>query len=47
MMGLTAVEKIIPILGMLGMHGRYAAVKALDESDVIIAAGVRFRPRNR
>ena len=46
MMGLTAVEKDYPrFLGMLGMHGRYAAVKALDESDVIIAAGVRFSDR--
>ncbi|MCI0488241.1 MAG: biosynthetic-type acetolactate synthase large subunit [Blastocatellia bacterium] len=32
-------------LGMLGMHGTYAANMAISESDVIVAIGVRFDDR--
>ncbi len=32
-------------LGMLGMHGRYAANMAVSESDLLIAVGVRFDDR--
>ena len=46
MMGLTAVPNSHPLfLGMTGMHGRYAASKALDRSDLIIAIGTRFSDR--
>ncbi len=45
-MGLTAVPYSHPrFLGMVGMHGRYGATKALYESDVLIAVGVRFSDR--
>jgi acetolactate synthase-1/2/3 large subunit len=33
------------MLGMLGMHGTYAANKAVAESDLLIAVGVRFDDR--
>ncbi|HNW87452.1 MAG TPA: biosynthetic-type acetolactate synthase large subunit [Candidatus Limiplasma sp.] len=46
MMGLSAVPHSHPLfLGMTGMHGRYAASKALDRSDLIIAVGTRFSDR--
>ena len=46
MMGLAAVPHSHPLfLGMTGMHGRYAASKALDRSDLIIAVGTRFSDR--
>jgi acetolactate synthase-1/2/3 large subunit len=45
-MGLTAVPYSLPrYLGMVGMHGRYGATKALYESDLLIAVGVRFSDR--
>ena len=45
-MGLTAVPYAHPrFLGMVGMHGRYGATKALYESDLLIAIGVRFSDR--
>ncbi len=45
-MGLSAVPYSHPrFLGMVGMHGRYGATKALYESDLLIAAGVRFSDR--
>ncbi|MGI6005292.1 MAG: thiamine pyrophosphate-binding protein, partial [Christensenellales bacterium] len=46
MMGLSAVPSAHPrFLGMVGMHGRYAATKALYESDLLIAVGARFSDR--
>ena len=46
MMGLTAVSADNPnMLGMTGMHGRYAATKAKGDSDLIIALGARFSDR--
>ncbi len=45
-MGLTAVPYTNPrFLGMVGMHGRYGATKALYESDLLIAVGTRFSDR--
>lgn len=45
-MGLTAVPYSHPrFLGMMGMHGRYGATKALYESDLLIAVGTRFSDR--
>ncbi|UOO38330.1 biosynthetic-type acetolactate synthase large subunit [Oscillospiraceae bacterium CM] len=45
-MGLTAVPYAHPrYLGMVGMHGRYGATKALYESDLLIAVGTRFSDR--
>jgi acetolactate synthase-1/2/3 large subunit len=45
-MGLTAVPYAHPrFLGMVGMHGRYGATKALYECDLLIAVGVRFSDR--
>ncbi len=45
-MGLSAVPWDHPrFLGMVGMHGKYAATKALSESDLLIAVGVRFSDR--
>ena len=32
-------------LGLLGMHGCYAANKAIDETDLVIAVGTRFSDR--
>ena len=32
-------------LGMLGMHGTYAANKAVSNADLLIAVGVRFDDR--
>lgn len=46
MMGLTAVPADHERnFGMVGMHGRYAANRALHQSDVIIAVGTRFSDR--
>ncbi len=46
MMGLTAMDSSsFRYLGMNDMHGRYASTKAVDEADLIIAAGVRFTDR--
>ena len=46
LMGLTAVPGNHPyFLGMLGMHGTYAANMAIQESDLIIAIGARFDDR--
>lgn len=46
MMGLAAVDANNPrFLGMTGMHGKYAASKAMAESDLIIAVGTRFSDR--
>jgi len=46
LMGLTAVPGTHPFfLGMLGMHGTYAANMAVQESDLIIAVGARFDDR--
>ncbi len=46
MMGLSAVPHTHPLfLGMTGMHGRFAASKAIDRADLIIAVGTRFSDR--
>ncbi len=46
MMGLSAVPHSHPqMLGMCGMHGRYASTKAMGRSDLIIAVGARFSDR--
>lgn len=46
MMGLTAVPASYPLnLGMCGMHGKYASIKAQSECDLLIAVGVRFSDR--
>lgn len=47
MMGLSAVPTDHPrFLGMQGMHGHYACTTSMNESDVIIALGVRFNDRS-
>lgn len=46
MMGLSAVAHDYPsFLGMTGMHGRFAASKAMAGADLIIAVGTRFSDR--
>ncbi len=46
LMGLSAVPTDHPrFLGMSGMHGHYAATRAEDEADLVIALGVRFSDR--
>ena len=46
LMGLGAFPGDDPLfLGMLGMHGTYAANKAVNKADLIIAAGARFDDR--
>src|SRR5437660_6055740 len=46
LMGLGGFPSAHPLmLGMLGMHGTYAANKAVAESDLLIAVGVRFDNR--
>jgi acetolactate synthase-1/2/3 large subunit len=46
LMGLGAFPSAHPLsLGMLGMHGTYAANMAVAESDLLIAVGVRFDDR--
>ncbi|WCB47923.1 biosynthetic-type acetolactate synthase large subunit [Nitratidesulfovibrio vulgaris] len=46
LMGLGAFPGDDPLwLGMLGMHGTYAANKAVNNADLIVAAGARFDDR--
>ncbi|PWT94123.1 MAG: hypothetical protein C5B55_03195, partial [Blastocatellia bacterium] len=46
LMGLGGFQSAHPLcLGMLGMHGTYAANMAVAESDLLIAIGVRFDDR--
>lgn len=46
MMGLSAVDASNPrFLGMTGMHGKYAASRAMADADLIIAVGTRFSDR--
>ena len=46
LMGLGCFPADDPLwLGMLGMHGTYAANRAIQDSDLIIAAGARFDDR--
>lgn len=46
MMGLSAISRDHKnALGMQGMHGTFAASRAMAEADVIIALGVRFSDR--
>lgn len=46
LMGLGAIPYSDPdFTGMVGMHGRYSANVAMNESDLVIAAGVRFDDR--
>jgi acetolactate synthase-1/2/3 large subunit len=46
LMGLGGFPGIHPLwLGMLGMHGTYAANLAVSQSDVLIAVGARFDDR--
>jgi len=46
MMGLSAIPADFKNnLGMTGMHGRFASLKANSAADLIIAAGVRFSDR--
>ena len=46
LMGLGGFPSAHPLsLGMLGMHGTYAANMAVSESDLLVAVGVRFDDR--
>ncbi|MCI8454063.1 MAG: biosynthetic-type acetolactate synthase large subunit [Lachnospiraceae bacterium] len=46
MMGLTSVPASDPLnVGMCGMHGKYASIKAQSECDFLLAVGVRFSDR--
>lgn len=46
LMGISALSTDHPrFLGMQGMHGHYAATKAMQEADCIISLGVRFNDR--
>lgn len=46
LMGLGSVPYSFDLnLGLSGMHGRYAAITAMSEADLIIAAGARFSDR--
>lgn len=46
MMGLSAMDAKNPrFLGMTGMHGKFAASKAMAGSDLLIAIGTRFSDR--
>jgi acetolactate synthase-1/2/3 large subunit len=46
LMGIGAVSRKNPNnFGMVGMHGSYAANKAMHDSDVVLAMGVRFDDR--
>ncbi len=46
LMGLSAIPTDHPrFLGMQGMHGHFAASKAMESADCIIALGVRFNDR--
>jgi len=46
LMGLGVIPESSPLfIGMVGMHGSYAANVAMHDSDLVIAAGVRFDDR--
>ncbi len=46
LMGIGAVSKKHPNnIGMVGMHGSFAANKAMKDADVVLALGVRFDDR--
>ena len=46
LMGLGGFPEDHPLsLGMIGMHGSYAAGMALDHSDLIVVLGARFSDR--
>ena len=46
LMGLGCIPESSPMfIGMVGMHGSYAANVAMHDADVVIAAGVRFDDR--
>ncbi|WHY92306.1 biosynthetic-type acetolactate synthase large subunit [Neobacillus cucumis] len=46
LMGIGAMESANPLyLGMLGMHGTFAANKAVHQCDLLICIGVRFSDR--
>lgn len=46
MMGLSAVDSGNPrVLGMTGMHGKFASSKVMSNSDLLIAIGTRFSDR--
>ncbi|AGT31097.1 acetolactate synthase [Geobacillus genomosp. 3] len=45
LMGIGAFAQNPLYLGMLGMHGTYAANKAVHQCDLLICAGVRFSDR--
>lgn len=46
MMGISAVPRNFKgFLGMVGMHGRFAATKSMYSADLIIAIGTRFSDR--
>ena len=46
LMGLGCIAKSDPcFIGMVGMHGSYAANVAMHDADLVIAAGVRFDDR--
>lgn len=46
MMGITAIPASYPLnLGMCGMHGKFASIKAQSECDLLLAVGVRFSDR--
>jgi acetolactate synthase-1/2/3 large subunit len=46
LMGLGAIDGNHPnFVGMLGMHGTYAANMAMDQADLIVAIGARFDDR--
>ncbi|MDR7001258.1 biosynthetic-type acetolactate synthase large subunit [Neobacillus niacini] len=46
LMGIGAMEAADPLyLGMLGMHGTFAANKAVHQCDLLISIGVRFSDR--
>lgn len=47
LMGISAIPTAHPrFLGMEGMHGRFAATKAMKNADCIIALGCRFNDRS-
>jgi acetolactate synthase-1/2/3 large subunit len=47
LMGITCISSKNPrLLGMEGMHGNYAATKAMVAADCILALGVRFNDRS-
>lgn len=46
LMGKGSIPEDHPLsLGMLGMHGRLGAIKAVQESDLVFAVGMRFSDR--